>query len=1532
MSRPRSGNNSSKRASAPPAERRTINLRLLGATVLVLVALSAAGFFLHQHRQAQLAGYLADRAELLAEAGDWRKAQFYQQRFVQLHPADFDARVKLVDIATELTETRSDSEYLIRLLYETIGLSGEGSSEEKTRLRSILAEQLLNIGDLQAAAREAEDVIESGSAEYAPSALRVIALAKYFAVPVAGTVSETDRRESFAKVLPLLREAIEANPQDIALAQTTAVLYRTYPLLGETSGANATQLADAIMDGLVVHSPENPDALLSRYRYRKQYLLADAKQDLEAALALSPDHFEANLLAGTEAAGSTDPDSVAAAKRYFEAAIEARPTDERGRLALAQLLWRSGERNAAIGALDDAGQKLSQSVLATKFLLADYLLAEGDYERSGQVVESLKSQLDLQLSRLPSDSRLQLTNRLRLLEARVSAARGDIAAAMSLFGAVSASPENVAISTSNMEVSRQASLGVAQLFANLGRWDQVGQELSQLADRLRAELDASKTDGTGQRLDSLADPNTIASEYRRARIQAAEAFLRSGQPDEARQQLDRLAQARSLPAEAIELRLLVELAVQLNALPKDRHWEEFNFLLEKAKAELPKSEKLLFAQLQYELAVSNNPAEVASRMKQLLEEAQGDFGDRPSYWQASAFAYLKAELTQEADRAIQRFMSLETNLARRAEVNVAFLSASDRQGEALAWLTEQLGDVPADQQASLRRLEVQLLAQLQKNAEAMKKAVAMAESEDADKDALLMALELAIATKEWALAERFEKKLTDRNVLPPSDLDFYKAVRLVGQYETLSESQRSELTELVGKQRIERPLWRRGAALAAQLAEAQGDTDGAIRAYEAAVSLGDLRPEILERLTLHLYRSGSYDRAQQIIDRLMSGNGAVSEGAESLAISNAVKRQQIDEAIDLARTTVEEHPTDSARRLWLYNVLVAGKRTDEAAAVLATARQDFPDDTLVWNAQFVSDLTNKKFDEARALLDNLPPSIAEDVYSRSLTLAKGYEKLGDIEAAQGHYAAAIDLKPDDNAARLRYANLLLSSNVNKAKEQYEAVLKDEPDNSDARRKLAATLAASDGADWARIDELLAASGDAGEVIDRRLRAVLLTRRGSSVQERIAHCELARRILTGIVEDSAQAPEDIDRMLLAGAYEQEGMLKRDATYYESARRQLRYLIDRPNATAQHKELYLTYLLRTIDSLKDIPDAGRIGDAFLDDARGRFAESEKQIAAAGSELNPLQRQAMVALDIRLMRAEGRVKEAIDKLKGYASEYVDTAEDPDTKARLVLGLASLYSLLDANDLAEPRYRELMAMAPGARLLLTQSLLRQGKATDAVNLFLEEDSQDVTPQSATVLASILSADVANQEDYSRAWPAISGALEKHDDDVELLMSVAVLQVTRGQQEEAIRLFRRVVELAPENTLALNNLATLLGERESDRAEALTMIERAIKVAGRKPALLDTQGTIQLRLGSLPEAVQSLEEAVATVNVDSRYYFHLAAAYLRSNSPDKAMSAFNEARQRGIDKAVLTTADQELMKELEAELKINRTALKQAS
>jgi Flp pilus assembly protein TadD len=151
--------------------------------------------------------------------------------------------------------------------------------------------------------------------------------------------------------------------------------------------------------------------------------------------------------------------------------------------------------------------------------------------------------------------------------------------------------------------------------------------------------------------------------------------------------------------------------------------------------------------------------------------------------------------------------------------------------------------------------------------------------------------------------------------------------------------------------------------------------------------------------------------------------------------------------------------------------------------------------------------------------------------------------------------------------------------------------------------------------------------------------------------------------------------------------------------------------------------------------------------------------------------------------------------------------------------------------------------------------------------------------------------------------------------------MSVAVERITHDDNDRAIDLFQRVLELEPNNTLALNNLATLLAERPNELGQAQKYAERAITVAGRSPALLDTLGTIFIRTSEFDRAVATLEEAVAGTTTDPRYYFHLAVAYQRSRRATDARTALETAKKRGLDRAILTAGDRDLLGTLEQSL-----------
>jgi len=91
------------------------------------------------------------------------------------------------------------------------------------------------------------------------------------------------------------------------------------------------------------------------------------------------------------------------------------------------------------------------------------------------------------------------------------------------------------------------------------------------------------------------------------------------------------------------------------------------------------------------------------------------------------------------------------------------------------------------------------------------------------------------------------------------------------------------------------------------------------------------------------------------------------------------------------------------------------------------------------------------------------------------------------------------------------------------------------------------------------------------------------------------------------------------------------------------------------------------------------------------------------------------------------------------------------------------------------------------------------------------------------------------------------------------------------GENDGAIRSYRRVLELTPEDVNALNNLAYLLMDT-GDAAEALVLAQRAVGLMRGTKAppsalveYLDTLGTAQLKNNRLDEALATFNEALAS-------------------------------------------------------------------
>jgi Flp pilus assembly protein TadD len=398
--------------------------------------------------------------------------------------------------------------------------------------------------------------------------------------------------------------------------------------------------------------------------------------------------------------------------------------------------------------------------------------------------------------------------------------------------------------------------------------------------------------------------------------------------------------------------------------------------------------------------------------------------------------------------------------------------------------------------------------------------------------------------------------------------------------------------------------------------------------------------------------------------------------------------------------------------------------------------------------------------------------------------------------------------------------------------------------------------------------------------------------------------------------------------MAQILEREAELSEDKSLLFEAQVHLRTVANRAPPSAEWLSRYIEFLLRhggvrSVDSNEDSAsrrsnsDIAEQKEVFLAEAEAKISDLRKMISAGDRELAAL----TVAFQASLVKARGRESEAKAIVSEYVAHEVEANQDQDSQARRYLTAGKLYTSIGLHAEAEVWYRRLMDLSPSSYVPVVQSLLAQDKQQEAIELCLKISKDKLTPEIATLLARVTTIAEEPAAEISEVQTAIETAMEDHGGDVELLQAEAVRKASSGRYADAVAIFRRVLEIDPDNALTLNNLATILAEAPASREEALELIQQAIEIAGRQSALLDTQGTIFLDAGNVEQAILCLEEATAGGAPDARFYLHLAAAYHRAQRDDDALRMLTESHEFGLKNTILTESDRKLLALLNEQL-----------
>ena len=161
------------------------------------------------------------------------------------------------------------------------------------------------------------------------------------------------------------------------------------------------------------------------------------------------------------------------------------------------------------------------------------------------------------------------------------------------------------------------------------------------------------------------------------------------------------------------------------------------------------------------------------------------------------------------------------------------------------------------------------------------------------------------------------------------------------------------------------------------------------------------------------------------------------------------------------------------------------------------------------------------------------------------------------------------------------------------------------------------------------------------------------------------------------------------------------------------------------------------------------------------------------------------------------------------------------------------------------------------------------------------------------------------DQKRYEEGVAMYSRALLQKPDDTTLLYARGLMAERADQLDLAEADLRKVIEMDPKNANALNALGYTLADRTERYEEALGFILQASELVPDDPAILDSLGWVNYRLGRMDEALKWLAKAFENLE-DAEIAAHYGEVLWVNGQKDRAREIWAKGKKQNAENPVL--------------------------
>lgn len=297
--------------------------------------------------------------------------------------------------------------------------------------------------------------------------------------------------------------------------------------------------------------------------------------------------------------------------------------------------------------------------------------------------------------------------------------------------------------------------------------------------------------------------------------------------------------------------------------------------------------------------------------------------------------------------------------------------------------------------------------------------------------------------------------------------------------------------------------------------------------------------------------------------------------------------------------------------------------------------------------------------------------------------------------------------------------------------------------------------------------------------------------------------------------------------------------------------------------------------------------------------------------------------------LYRSAGQLQELAESLEAWLQAHPD-----DTDA--MLRLAGIFSELRQPEDSERWLDKAIRKAPtniAVREFAVRLFLVQNRVVDAIRQYeqLEQfDNGNLDHREAHGLLYLQRSDLQKNEQQNQAAKVWDRLLQADATDPVLTSRVAGLMQRAGMIDRAEKLYRRAIELAPDQAQYREYLGDLL-HREGNVQEAIQVLQEIAAPPRRTAESLTRVSEVLRRFGHLNEAVSAARSAIeVSPSTDSSIFLagllaELAKSHAEAGQTAEFQTAADEA-QRELDRAGETAAESDHASLLSARVSVLET------